>query len=83
MRIRIRRKMTATAEGEIPSSHDVYEWSPAPDRWYTIRKENIKGIYPEGDAELTRNLFNALLQRLTATVEAKYFRDRRILEVKL
>lgn len=65
------------------SSQDVYEWTPNGERWYAVHQRNIQGLYPQGDGELTRNLLNALLQGLICNVEAKYFRDRKILEVKL
>lgn len=83
MKVQIRKKLVETAEGLVNSSKDIFEWSPAPNRWYTVHQRNIQGLYPEGDGELTRNLFNALLQGLTCIVEAKYFRNRKILEIKL
>lgn len=74
MRVRIKEK---------DAHRNVYEWTPDGARWYPVHRSRIRGVYPEGDAGLTSQLFNALLHSLSVTVRARYFRGRKVLEVKL
>jgi hypothetical protein len=62
---------------------DLFEWSPmGSGRWYSISRFRMRGLYPQGDGELTRNLFNALFQGLTCVVKARYFRNQKVLQIE-
>ena len=60
MELRIRKGKGAAI------SSDLYEWTVGNKRWYWISRRSME---IEGSAEQQRNLFNALLIGLVATVE--------------
>ena len=88
MKVLVRRKMIEVVDQEpVFSKQDVYEWSPAPDRWYTIHQRNIFFQSKNGDGreknQLIANFYNALLQGLMVSAGAKYSRRTKILEIEL
>lgn len=88
MKVQMRRKMVPVADQEpVPSSQDVYEWSPKPDKWYTVHRRNI--FFQTNDDNtrhrdtLIQNFYNALIEGLVVSAAARYSRRTRILEIML
>lgn len=88
MKVLVRRKTIKVVDQEpVYSKQDVYEWSPKPDRWYTIHQRNIFFQSKNGNGQeknqLIANFYNALIQGLMVSAGAKYSRSTKILSIEL